>query len=77
MVTRTLGGYLIENGEKKELIRDVALSGLTLESLKNITGIARKMNYSPGTCGKGGQGVRVGDGAPYTRIENVKVGGLE
>ncbi len=74
---KTKGGYLIENGEKKELIRDVALSGLTLESLKNITGIARKMNYSPGTCGKGGQGVRVGDGAPHTRIENVKVGGLE
>ncbi len=74
---KTKGGYLIENGEKKELIRDVALSGLTLESLKNITGIAKKMQYSPGTCGKGGQGVRVGDGAPHTRIENVKVGGLE
>ncbi len=74
---KTKGGYLIENGEKKELIRDVALSGLTLESLKNVTGIGRKMNYSPGTCGKGGQSVRVGDGAPHTRIDKVKVGGLE
>ncbi len=73
---KTKGGYLIENGEKKELIRDVALSGQILESLKNITGISKDLMYDPGTCGKGGQSVRVGDGAPFTRLEQVKVGGM-
>ncbi|HMF31314.1 MAG TPA: TldD/PmbA family protein [Candidatus Lokiarchaeia archaeon] len=73
---KTKGGYLIENGEKTTLIRDVALSGLTLETLKNVTGIGNEVEYADGVCGKGGQGVRVGDGGPYTRIENVRVGGM-
>jgi hypothetical protein len=63
-------------GEKKELIRDVALSGLTLESLKNVTGIGRKMNYSPGTCGKGGQMTPNTTGGAYMRISDVVVGGM-
>jgi len=73
---KTKGGYLIENGEKKEFIRDVALSGQILESLKNITGISKDLLYDPGICGKGGQSVRVGDGSPFTRIDQVKVGGM-
>jgi TldD protein len=73
---KTKGGYLIENGEKVGLIRDVALSGLTLETLNNITGISKDIEYADGVCGKGGQGVRVGDGGPYTRIDNIRVGGM-
>jgi len=68
--------YKIENGEKKELMRDVSLSGMTLEVLNRISAIGKKVDLSDGMCGKGGQSVRVCDGGPYIRIENVMVGGL-
>jgi len=70
--------YKIENGEKKEILRDVSLSGMTLEVLNKISAIGNSntFNYSDGVCGKGGQGVRVCDGGPYIRIENLTLGGL-
>ena len=70
--------YKIINGEKKELMRDVALAGMILEALNNISAIGNKksFNYSDGMCGKGGQSVRVCDGGPYIRIDDVTVGGL-
>ena len=70
--------YKIENGEKKQLMRDVSLSGMTLEVLNRISAIGNQesFNYSDGICGKGGQGIRVCDGGPYLRIENITVGGL-
>jgi TldD protein len=70
--------YKIENGEKKEMMRDVALSGMILEVLNRVSGIGNKktFNYSDGICGKGGQSVRVCDGGPSIRIENITVGGL-
>ena len=70
--------YKIENGEKKDLMRDVSLSGMTLEVLNRISAIGNQdtFDFSDGTCGKGGQGVRVCDGGPYIRIEDVTVGGL-
>lgn len=70
--------YKIENGEIKELMRDVALSGMTLEVLNKISAIGNKdtFSFSDGMCGKGGQGVRVCDGGPYIRAEDITVGGL-
>jgi TldD protein len=70
--------YKIENGNKKELMRDVSLSGMTLEVLKKINAIGNRktFNYSDGICGKSGQGIRVCDGGPYIRIKDIIVGGL-
>ncbi|MFX1237376.1 MAG: TldD/PmbA family protein, partial [Promethearchaeota archaeon] len=70
--------YIIENGEKKTMMRDASLSGMTLEVLNKISAIGREseMNISDGMCGKGGQGVRVCDGGPYVRIDDIIVGGL-
>ena len=70
--------YQIENGKKKHLMRDVAISGMTLEILNKITAIGDQhtYNYSDGSCVKGGQSIRVCDGGPYIRIENITVGGL-
>jgi len=68
--------YKIENGEKKELMRDVSLSGMTLEVLNRISAIGKDISYSDGMCGKGGQSVRVCDGGPYIRAEDITVGGL-
>ncbi|MBY9008110.1 MAG: TldD/PmbA family protein [Candidatus Lokiarchaeota archaeon] len=68
--------YKIENGVKKELMRDVSLSGMTLEVLNNIDAIGNEINFSDGMCGKGGQSVRVCDGGPYIRVKKILVGGL-
>lgn len=68
--------YKIENGEKKELMRDVALSGMILEVLNKISAIGKEVDYSDGMCGKGGQSIRVCDGGPYIRIDDITVGGL-
>jgi len=68
-------GYIIENGELKTHLRDVALSGNLLEVLRNIRAIGRdvKIQY-PGYCGKG-QWVPVDDGGPHVLTRAV-VGGL-
>jgi TldD protein len=68
--------YRIKNGEKTKMMRDVSLSGMTLEILNKITAIGKDIDYSDGMCGKGGQRVRVCDGGPYIRVENVTIGGL-
>ncbi len=71
--------FRIQNGEKKEIMRDVSLSGMILEALNKISAIGdqKSFNYSVGICGKGGQGVRVCDGAPYIRLEDVTIGGQD
>ncbi|MHA1843853.1 MAG: TldD/PmbA family protein [Promethearchaeota archaeon] len=70
--------HAIKNGETRELMRDVSLSGMILETLKKIGGIGSKeeMGFSDGICGKQGQGVRVCDGGPIVLIRNITVGGL-
>jgi len=68
--------HKIVNGEKKELMRDVSLSGMILEVLNKISAIGKEIGYSDGMCGKGGQSIRVCDGGPYIRIDNITVGGL-
>jgi len=68
--------YKIENGEKTDLMRDVSLSGMTLEVLNRISAIGKDISYSDGMCGKGGQSVRVCDGGPHIRIDDIMVGGL-
>jgi len=70
--------YLIERGEKNTIMRDVSFSGMTLDVLNKISAIGNHetFNYSDGICGKGGQGIRVCDGGPYIRIDNLTVGGI-
>jgi len=71
--------WLIENGERKELLRGVNLSGSILDMLANIEAIGRDFKVSTsvfGGCGKSGQLVRVGDGGPYTRVKGLTVGGV-
>ncbi len=68
-------GYIVRNGEIGEMIRDVSLSGNTLEILKNVE-IGRKIEFDPGFCGKGGQLVPVADGSPPMLIRAI-VGGVE
>jgi TldD protein len=67
--------YRIRNGEVAEPLRDVSLTGFTLETLENIDGVGKVFEWGdPGYCGKG-QWVPVGDGGPHLRIRNAIVGG--
>jgi TldD protein len=67
-------GVLIENGELTVPIRDVSLSGETLEILKNIDAVGRDFGTHIGFCGKASQVVPVGDGGPHART-TATVGG--
>ncbi len=61
-------GYMIESGEIKNMIRDVSLSGNTLEILRKIK-LGKDVSFFPGFCGKAGQLVPVSDGGPFTLIK--------
>ena len=66
--------WLIEGGELTQPLRDVSVSGMTLEILNDVDGLAKEGGLaSPGFCGKG-QTVPVGDGGPYMRISTALVG---
>ena len=68
--------YLIENGEVTEPIREGNLIGNGPEVLTRIDALGNDFEMgSPGTCGKDGQGVPVGDGTPTLRVTSLTVGG--
>ena len=60
-------GFLIENGALTAPIKDVSLSGETLEILKNIDAVGSDFDTHIGFCGKASQTVPVGDGGPHVR----------
>jgi TldD protein len=68
--------YLIEDGRITEPLRDANLIGNGPEVLRNIDVVGNDFAMgSPGTCGKDGQGVPVGDGQPTLRVSGLTVGG--
>lgn len=70
--------YRIRDGKIAEKTRDVVLTGNVFQTLGNIDRIGSdfKMHGGLGGCGKGGQSpLRVGDGGPHCRIQNVVIGG--
>jgi len=68
--------YLIENGEITEPLREGNLIGNGPEVLSNIDAVANDFAMGPpGTCGKDGQGVPVGDGVPTLRVNGLTIGG--
>ena len=68
--------YLIENGEITEPVREGNLIGNGPDVLNRIDLLGDDFAMgSPGTCGKDGQGVPVGDGTPTLRVTSLTVGG--
>ena len=68
--------YLIENGEITEPLREGNLIGNGPEVLTRIDALAGDFAMGPpGTCGKDGQGVPVGDGQPTLRVKTMTIGG--
>ncbi|MFW9927833.1 MAG: TldD/PmbA family protein [Candidatus Thorarchaeota archaeon] len=74
-------GYLIENGELTKPIRNSAMSGMTLEVLKNTIALGKDLDFAfPGTCGKpsstGQQNLPVTAGGPHLAVKSIIVGGI-
>ncbi|MCK9441387.1 MAG: TldD/PmbA family protein [Methanothrix sp.] len=68
-------GYLVENGEKTKLLRDVSLSGKILETLLHVKAVGNDLKFNSGRCGKAGQLVPVSDGSPHLLVAKATVGG--
>ncbi len=68
--------YMIENGEITDPIREGNLIGNGPQVLQDIDLLGNDFAMgNPGTCGKDGQGVPVGDGQPTLRVKAMTVGG--
>lgn len=68
-------GYLVENGERAKLLRDVSLSGKILEIMMDVKAVGNDLKFNSGRCGKAGQLVPVSDGSPHLLIGKATVGG--
>src|SRR5262245_44706948 len=68
--------YLIEDGKITEPLREGNLIGNGPKVLRDIDAVGNDFAMGhPGTCGKDGQGVPVGDGVPTLRVTALTVGG--
>lgn len=67
--------YQIENGRLGYMVKNATLNGNGPKALASVDAVGSDMGYAIGTCGKGGQGVPVGDGQPTIRLPEMIVGG--
>lgn len=70
-------GYILKDGKPTGTIRDVSLSGNTLNTLVNIVRVGDDLKLSSGRCGKAGQSVPAGDGSPHILVKDAVVGGSQ
>ncbi|MFX1409729.1 MAG: TldD/PmbA family protein [Promethearchaeota archaeon] len=68
-------GYLIENGEKTQLLSSTTLSGYVLDILQDIDAISNDITaFLCGTCGKGqGDFIPAAGGGSYIRIKKALI----
>lgn len=69
-------GYLVRNGKRAEMIRDINLSGNLYETLNNIAAVGNDLRFSERAgCGKGQINIRSGRGAPHILVNKIVIGG--
>ncbi|MEN3004371.1 TldD/PmbA family protein [Dehalobacterium formicoaceticum] len=68
-------GYIIEDGEIKNLVRGATLTGNGPQALVMVDRVGSDLGFAIGTCGKDGQGAPVSDAQPTIRIQELIVGG--
>lgn len=69
-------GSFVKNGEIKENVQDVFISGTIQKSLLDIIEIGKDFNFFPSFCVKGGQQLPVCVGSPTVIIDSLNIGGL-
>jgi len=68
--------YMIENGQITAPLREGQLIGNGPKVLTQIEAVGNDFEMGPpGTCGKDGQGVPVGDGVPTLKVTELTIGG--
>ena len=67
-------GRRVVNGELGDVVRGASLLGSTLETLMKVDAVSKDFRLRPGSCGKGGEWVRVSVGGPYLKTE-ATIGG--
>lgn len=67
--------YLVEDGEIAHPVRGVNLVGNALDVLESIDMVCNDVDFKQGSCGKEGQMVPAGIGAPTIRIARLTIGG--
>jgi len=71
-------GYRIRKGQLAEHLRNVCISGMTLETLLSADAVSDEFEMDmSGMCGKSGQGMHVNAGGPHVRVRDVVVGGQD
>jgi len=70
-------GYLIENGQLTQPIKDINIIGNGPKALADVTMVGNNLKIDPGagTCGKDGQGMPVSLGMPSILVKKLTVGG--
>jgi len=66
--------YEIVKGEVGGPVRNVSISGNTLQTLLQVDAVGKDFELGPGRCGKG-QTAFVSDGGPHIRVRKVLIGG--
>lgn len=67
--------FLIKNGELSERLKNLCLSGRTMQVLRNVEGIGKDLSLgSIGECGKQNQVVPVAEYSPHLRVKEILVG---
>ncbi len=70
-------GYIIKNGKKTTMLRDINISGNLYKTLLNITAIGNDLVLSKrGGCGKGQLNIRSCHGAPHIIVQGLVLGGV-
>ncbi len=69
--------YMIEDGKLGAPLREGQLIGNGPKVLQQIEAVGNDFEMGPpGTCGKDGQGVPVGDGVPTLKVQELTIGGM-
>jgi len=70
-------GYVVKNGKKAEMIRDINISGNLYKTLLGITAIGNDLVLSKrGGCGRGQMNIRSCNGAPHVIAQGLVLGGV-
>ncbi len=73
---KCLRGFLIENGEVKDMLQSFTLTGRSVEILSSADALTKEVVLDGGMCGKGIEDwVRVSSGGPYMRARMIVGGG--
>jgi TldD protein len=69
-------GYLVRGGRRRQMLRDLNLSGNLYRTLESIRGIAGDLKLSEtGGCGKGQLNIRSCNGGPHLLVDGIVIGG--